>query len=178
MNRTMSLAFTAVSVVAVVALGLAILAVVDTPDAAADPQSSVADLPAGFARGMDAIGSGDNAEAAEIFGDVYAPNVATEITFPDGNVITLDGREAFLGFVDEFFDNGRYTSTQHVVGSIRVDLDGDDAGELTWELAAFHHRADGSNDLGNGRWEAAVQHDGERWSITEQSLRILFFAGV
>ena len=127
-----------------------------------------------YALGTDAIGSGNVLEGKNIYRDCFTDDAILTAVFPDGASQTLLGTDAWADFVNSVFQNNGYEATQHLIGTINISVQGNEA-KMSSYLHATHKRSDTSIDVANGTYEDEVVRVNGRWKIQRRTLKLITF---
>ncbi|BAY91178.1 hypothetical protein NIES3275_32000 [Microchaete diplosiphon NIES-3275] len=127
-----------------------------------------------YALGTDAIGRGDLQGGKNIYPDCFTPNATITAVFPDGTTQTYIGTNAWADFVYAVFQGNGYVATQHLIGTININVNGNNA-TMTSYLHATHKRSDTSIDVANGTYEDEVIQQNGRWKIRRRTLKLITF---
>jgi hypothetical protein len=131
-----------------------------------------------YATGTDTIGAGDLEGGKAIYSECFAPDAYLAVWFPgtpfDGPPSTeATGTDAWADFVASAFVP--YSSTQHVLTNVEVDIHGNTA-TMTSTLIAYHVRPDGTVDVATGTYVDTVERIRGEWVITSRRLYLDSFA--
>ncbi|GAX34204.1 nuclear transport factor 2 family protein [Nodularia sp. NIES-3585] len=127
-----------------------------------------------YALGTDAIGSGNVLEGKNIYQDCFTPDAVITAVFPDGASQTLIGTDAWADFVASVFQNNGYVATQHLIGTLNISVQGNQA-QMSSYLHATHKISDTSIDVANGTYEDEVVKVNGRWKIQRRTLKLITF---
>ena len=130
-----------------------------------------------YAHGTDAIGRGDKEAGKTIYQPCFTKDAAFTATFPNGQSETRKGSMAWADFVDSVFKKAGYTSTQHLLGNISIQIHGETATMSTY-LHATHVLSNGSIDIANGTYEDEVVKTQDGWQIKSRTLTLITFFNV
>jgi hypothetical protein len=142
-----------------------------------DAELKIQKLPVCYALGIDAIGRGDVPAGIDTWDDCFTDDVTFAIYFAGSDFngppdYTSVGVVSWADFANSFFRNAGYTSTQHLVGTVNVELQGNKA-KITSYIQASHFVGDGSVDIAKGTYEDDVVLDHGRWKIKRRTLKLL-----
>ena len=137
-------------------------------------QLEIQQLSTCYALGTDAIGSGNVLEGKNIYRDCFTQGAVLTAVFPDGASETLIGTDAWADFVASVFQNNGYQATQHLIGTINISVQGNEA-KMSSYLHATHKRSDTSIDVANGTYEDEVVKVNGRWKIQRRTLKLITF---
>ncbi|MDI1479621.1 nuclear transport factor 2 family protein [Polyangium sp. y55x31] len=140
----------------------------------------IAKLPVCYAKGTDAIGRGNLQAGKDIYAPCFTNDAELAVYFPgtpfDGPPSsTAVGTNAWADFVEDVFTSSGYTATQHLIGSIDVDVTDEDEATMTSYLHATHVLPDGTIDVANGTYEDEVIRVGGAWKIKKRTLKLITF---
>ncbi|MBD2164894.1 nuclear transport factor 2 family protein [Calothrix membranacea FACHB-236] len=127
-----------------------------------------------YALGTDAIGRGDLQGGKNIYPDCFTPNATITAVFPNGDTQTYIGTNAWADFVYSVFQGNGYVATQHLIGTININVNGNNA-TMTSYLHATHKRSETSIDVANGTYEDEVIQQNGRWKIRRRTLKLITF---
>ncbi|MBD2214723.1 nuclear transport factor 2 family protein [Calothrix sp. FACHB-156] len=127
-----------------------------------------------YALGTDAIGRGDLQGGKNIYPDCFTPNATITAVFPNGDTQTYIGTNAWADFVYAVFQGNGYVATQHLIGTININVNGNNA-TMTSYLHATHKRSESSIDVANGTYEDEVIQQNGRWKIRRRTLKLITF---
>ncbi|HYW18817.1 MAG TPA: nuclear transport factor 2 family protein [Nodularia sp. (in: cyanobacteria)] len=127
-----------------------------------------------YALGTDAIGSGNVLEGKNIYRDCFTEGAVLTAVFPDGASATQTGTDAWADFVASVFQNNGYQATQHLIGTINISVQGNEA-KMSSYLHATHKRSDTSIDVANGTYEDDLVNVNGRWKIQRRTLKLITF---
>ena len=108
-----------------------------------------------------------------IHGDFTQDAVLTAI-FPDGASETRYGTDSWADFVYSVFQGNGYTATQHLIGTINISVQNNQAA-MTSYLHATHKRSETSIDVANGTYEDEVINKNGHWKIRKRTLKLIDF---
>jgi len=143
-------------------------------------EAQIAKLSVCYARGTDAIGNGDLQGGKDIYAGCFTPNAEFAIYFPgtpfngppsDARV----GTDDWADFANTVFDDAGYTATQHLIGTIHVEVENGHEATMTSQLHATHVLPDGTIDVANGIYEDEVVRTGGEWKIKKRTLKLITF---
>ena len=144
-----------------------------------DQEAEIAKLPVCYALGTDAIGRGDVPEGKAIYQPCFTHNAVLSVYFPGTpfsgppNFSTV-GASSWGDFVSDTFTANGYTATQHLMGSIAINVDGTHA-TMTSYLHSTHVLPDGTIDVANGTYEDEVVRHNGKWKIKNRTLKLITF---
>jgi hypothetical protein len=144
-----------------------------------DDEAEIAKLPVCYALGTDAIGRGDVAQGKAIYTPCFTSNAVLSVYFPGSPFsgppsFSTVGASSWGDFVSNTFTANGYTSTQHLMGSVDIHVDGHHA-TMTSYLHATHVLADGTIDVANGTYEDEVVRQNGDWKIKSRTLKLITF---
>ncbi len=144
-------------------------------------ETEIAKLTVCYALGTDAIGRGDLTEGRELYRRCFTADASIAVFFPNatndftGAPDTIkSGPEEWTDFVASVFRNNQYTATQHLIGSVNIEVRGKEA-RMTSYLHATHKRSDTSIDVANGTYEDDVVLRDDGWKIQRRTLKLITF---
>jgi hypothetical protein len=178
----------------------AVHAATDEAPSTADPRHQVEDLVVCYARGTDALGRatgalGDQpldstanltepafAEALTYYRRCLAPGFSFRlevegqpaVTVPDPNTRTpnTDAALQWANYVNNTFRGAGYSRTQHHMGTISSEVEGDRARIHSYLIATHVLDRNRGVDVVTGSYDdVTIQHDGH-WQIETRTLRI------
>lgn len=137
-------------------------------------EAEIRKLTVNYAKATDALGTGDAEQVA--FGrELYRKTFTADAQVKAGESPTLTGPDAWADFVMEAL--AQYTTTQHLVGSIDVQLDlpqgaaQAETGRMTTYLHASHELEPGGNIwIVLGTYVDEVVRTPEGWRISRRTL--------
>ncbi|MDI3281892.1 nuclear transport factor 2 family protein [Polyangium sp. 15x6] len=140
----------------------------------------IAKLPVCYALGTDAIGRGNLQGGKNTYATCFTSDAELAVYFPGTPTngppsSTATGTDDWADFVDGVFTSSGYTSTQHLMGSISIDVIDDDDATMTSYLHATHVLADGTIDVANGTYEDEVVRVNGAWKIKKRTLKLITF---
>ncbi|WP_414513375.1 nuclear transport factor 2 family protein [Nostoc sp. PCC 9305] len=127
-----------------------------------------------YALGTDAIGRGNLQEGKNIYRDCFTQDSVLTAIFPDGATQTNYGTDSWADFVYSVFQGNGYTATQHLMGTINISVQNNQA-TMTSYLHATHKRSETSIDVANGTYEDQVVNRNGRWKIRNRTLKLIDF---
>lgn len=127
-----------------------------------------------YALGTDAIGRGNLLEGKNIYRDCFTQDAVLTAIFPDGASETRYGTDSWADFVYSVFQGNGYTATQHLMGTINISVQSNQA-TMTSYLHATHKRSETSIDVANGTYEDKVVNINGRWKIRNRTLKLIDF---
>ncbi|MFN6475440.1 nuclear transport factor 2 family protein [Nostoc sp. DedQUE07] len=127
-----------------------------------------------YALGTDAIGRGNLQEGKNIYRDCFTQDSVLTAIFPDGATQTNYGTDSWADFVYSVFQGNGYTATQHLMGTINISIQNNQA-TMTSYLHATHKRSETSIDVANGTYEDQVVNRNGRWKIRNRTLKLIDF---
>jgi len=104
----------------------------------------------------------------------FTKDAAIAAVFPDGRGEKRTGPEAWADFVLSVFKNAGYTVTQHLLGTIDIEVTGETATMNTY-LHATHVLPNGSIDVANGTYADEVVKTPDGWRIRSRTLTLITF---
>lgn len=153
------------------------------PSVAAEPTSWLRDkadirrLTICYAHGTDAIGRGDVAAGKAIYQPCFTKDATFSVVFPNGQGEKRTGSDAWADFVATVFQGAGYTNTQHLIGTISIEVQ-DKSATMSTYLHATHVLPNGSIDVANGTYEDSVVKTNEGWQIQSRRLTLITFLNV
>lgn len=147
---------------------------------AAEPTSRLQDeadirkLTLCYAHGTDAIGRGDVEAGRAIYQPCFTKDATLSAAFPNGQQETRTGSDAWADFVASVFQGAGYTSTQHLIGNISIEVQ-DTSATMSTYLHATHVLPNGSMDIANGTYEDTVVKTEAGWRIQSRKLTLITF---
>jgi hypothetical protein len=167
---------------------LGVTAVVPTADAKKGSEAGkrladraeIAELTHCYAEATDAIGRGDLAAGKQIYKPCFTADAVIGAYFPgaDHSVppgLSTVGTDAWADVVDGVFTDAGYIATQHLIGNIRIELDGD-TGTMTSYLSATHViDPAGAVVLAHGTYVDTVVRTPQGWRISKRTLYLISF---
>ncbi len=127
-----------------------------------------------YAHGTDAIGRGDVAAGRAIYQPCFTKDATFSVVFPNGQEEKRTGSDAWADFVATVFQGAGYTSTQHLIGTISIEVQ-DKSATMSTYLHATHVLPNGSMDIANGTYEDNVVKTEEGWRIQSRRLTLITF---
>lgn len=127
-----------------------------------------------YALGTDAIGRGNLLEGKNIYRDCFTQDSVLTAIFPNGTSETRYGTDSWADFVYSVFQGNGYTATQHLMGTINISVQNNQA-TMTSYLHATHKRSETSIDVANGTYEDKVVNRNGRWKIRNRTLKLIDF---
>ena len=127
-----------------------------------------------YAHGTDAIGRGDVAAGRALYQPCFTKDATFSVVFPNGQHEKRTGSDAWADFVATVFQNAGYTSTQHLIGTISIEVQ-DKSATMSTYLHATHVLPNGSIDVANGTYEDSVVKTEEGWRIQSRRLTLITF---
>ena len=143
-------------------------------------RAEIAELAYCYAEGTDAIGGGDLAAGKAIYGDCFTADATGQAWFPGADFngppgLSATGTDAWADAVASVFTGNGYIATQHLMGNIRISLDGN-SGTMRSYLSATHVvDPDGAVDLAHGTYVDTVVRTPQGWRISARSLYLIDF---
>ncbi|PMB00939.1 hypothetical protein CEN50_01225 [Fischerella thermalis CCMEE 5268] len=145
------------------------------PASQPNDKAAIEDLTVCYALGTDAIGRGDIQQGKDIYRNCFTDNAEITAIFPDGvTTQTRIGTDAWADFVASVFQGNGYTATQHLIGTVNIQVQGNSA-TMSSYLHATHKRSDTSIDVANGTYEDEVIRQNGRWKINRRTLKLITF---
>lgn len=124
-----------------------------------------------YALGTDAIGRGNILEGKTIYRKCFTPNAVITAVFPSGASETRIGTDAWADFVYSVFQGNGYLLTQHLIGTVSISVQGNQA-KMSSYLHATHKRSETSIDVANGTYEDEVVRVNGDWKIKRRVLTL------
>lgn len=181
-SLTSSPSFAAVLAAWVAVAFVVLLLCIGKPSFAAESSSlqdaaEIRQLTICYALGTDAIGAGDVDKGKALYTDCFTDDAPIAAFFPNGQGTKRTGPDAWADFVKEIFRENKYTATQHLIGTIDVNIDHKtgDAANMTSYLHATHLLPNGSINVANGTYEDEVVKTGTGWRIRKRTLKLVTF---
>lgn len=133
-----------------------------------------------YARGTDAIGRGDYDGGKNIYQGCFTNDVEVWVYAPGADFngapdLTVTGVAAWADFIDTVFEGNGYTFTQHLAGSIDVDVTGNNHASMTSYMHATHGLPDGTIDVSNSTYINDVVRRHGHWKIKRLTLKLYSF---
>lgn len=166
------------------------LAAVAAPHADANKQSEagkrlsdraeIAELTYCYAEGTDAIGRGDLAAGKQIYKDCFTADAVVAAYFPGADPngppgLSAIGTDAWADAVEGVFSGNGYVATQHLLGNVRIDLEGNH-GTMSSYLSATHVvDPAGAVELAHGTYVDTVVRTPQGWRISKRTLYLIDF---
>ena len=152
-------------------LGLSVAA---EPTSRLQNEADIRKLTLCYAHGTDAIGRGDVAAGRAIYQPCFTKDATFSVVFPNGQQEKRTGSDAWADFVATVFQGAGYTSTQHLLGTISIEVQ-DKSATMSTYLHATHVLPNGSMDIANGTYEDSVVQTEEGWRIQSRKLTLITF---
>ena len=152
-------------------LGLSVAA---EPTSRLQNEADIRKLTLCYAHGTDAIGRGDVAAGRAIYQPCFTKDATFSVVFPNGQQEERVGSDAWADFVATVFQGAGYTSTQHLLGTISIEVQ-DKSATMSTYLHATHVLPNGSMDIANGTYEDTVVQTEEGWRIQSRRLTLITF---
>ncbi|MBW4556151.1 MAG: nuclear transport factor 2 family protein [Trichormus sp. ATA11-4-KO1] len=127
-----------------------------------------------YALGTDAIGRGDILQGKNIYRDCFTPDAVITAVFPDGASESRTGTDAWADFVYSVFQGNGYETTQHLIGTINISVQANQA-TMSSYLHATHKRSETSIDVANGTYEDEIIKQDGHWKIQRRTLKLINF---
>jgi hypothetical protein len=127
-----------------------------------------------YALGTDAIGRGNLLEGKNIYQKCFTQDAVLTAIFPDGASETRYGTNSWADFVYSVFQGNGYQLTQHLMGTINISVQGNQA-TMTSYLHATHKRSETSIDVANGTYEDQIVRKNGQWQIRNRTLKLIDF---
>ncbi len=127
-----------------------------------------------YALGTDAIGKGNLLEGKNIYRNCFTQDAVLTAIFPDGASEKRYGTDSWADFVYSVFQGNGYQATQHLIGTINISVQNNQA-TMTSYLHATHKRSETSIDVANGTYEDQVVKINGRWKIRNRTLKLIDF---
>lgn len=143
-------------------------------------RAEIADLGHCYAEGTDAIGRGDLVGGKQIYAGCFTHNAVIKAWFPGADPngppgLQAVGTAAWADAVEGVFTGNGYIATQHLLGNVRIDLDGN-SGEMSSYLSATHViDPSGSVELAHGTYVDQVVRTPHGWRIASRKLYLIDF---
>lgn len=148
-----------------------------SPGSAADEQE-IQKLTTCYALGTDAIGAGDVEKGKSIYAPCFTNNAVISFSLPgadpdDPPAVSAVGSDAWADLLAGIFAQNGYTATQHLMGSINVELKSGGNAEMTSYLQAIDVVNDGTLAIAHGTYEDTVVRHNGHWKISRRTLRLI-----
>ena len=140
-------------------------------------EADIRNLTICYAHGTDAIGRGDVEAGRAIYQPCFTKDATFSVVFPNGQIEERTGSDAWADFVASVFQGAGYTSTQHLLGTISIEVQ-DTSVTMSTYLHATHVLPNGSIDIANGTYEDSVVQTEEGWRIQSRKLTLITFLNV
>ena len=150
------------------------LSVAAEPTSRLQDEADIRKLTICYAHGTDAIGRGDVAAGRTIYQPCFTKDATFSAAFPNGQTEERTGSDAWADFVASVFQGAGYTSTQHLLGTISIEVQ-DKSATMSTYLHATHVLPNGSMDIANGTYEDTVVKTEEGWRIQSCKLTLITF---
>jgi len=137
-------------------------------------ESEIQKLAVCYALGTDAIGSGNLQEGKNIYQNCFTPDAEITAVFPNGASETRYGANDWADFVYAVFQANGYQATQHLLGTINIAVQQNQA-TMSSYLHATHKLSDTSIDVANGTYVDTVVNKNGRWKISRRVLTLIDF---
>ena len=153
------------------------------PSVAAEPadrlqdEADIRNLTICYAHGTDAIGRGDVTAGRAIYQPCFTKDASFSVVFPNGQIEERTGSDAWADFVATVFQGAGYTITQHLLGTISIEVQ-DTSATMSTYLHATHVLPNGSMDIANGTYKDSVVKTEEGWRIQSRRLTLITFLNV
>ncbi len=144
------------------------------PTSRLQDEADIRNLTICYAHGTDAIGRGDVAAGRAIYQPCFTKDATFSVVFPNGQIEERTGSDAWADFVASVFQGAGYTSTQHLLGTISIEVQ-DKSATMSTYLHATHVLPNGSMDIANGTYEDTVVKTEEGWRIQSRKLTLITF---
>lgn len=143
-------------------------------------EAQIAKLTSCYAHGTDAIGRGDLQTGKDIYQPCFTANAEVEVYFPGTPwngppSFETVGTDSWADFVSSVFTANGYTATQHLMGTIDVNLVDGAHATMTSYLHATHVVDNGTIDVANGTYEDEVVRENGHWKIKKRTLKLITF---
>lgn len=140
-------------------------------------EADIRNLTICYAHGTDAIGRGDVTAGRAIYQPCFTKDASFSVVFPNGQQEKRTGSDAWADFVATVFQGAGYTITQHLLGTISIEVQ-DTSATMSTYLHATHVLPNGSMDIANGTYEDSVVQTEEGWRIQSRKLTLITFLNV
>jgi len=173
---------------ALVAAAIAVSGVVAVVPAEGNPPSDIQrlrdraeieELTYCYAEATDAIGRGQVEVGRALYEKCFTPDAVIGVYFPtddpNGPPGLTSGPSAWADIVDDVFTTSGYLATQHLMGNVRIDIQGKTATMSTYLNATHVIDPQGAIDLANGTYEDVVVRTPKGWKIAKRTLRLITF---
>lgn len=142
-------------------------------------EAEIQKLTIGYALGTDEIGNNNLPQGKTLYAQCFTADALFALyppgTDPHGPPSSSSvGPAAWADFVESVFRQNGYTTTQHLIGSIHIELNGTTA-TMSSYLHATHLLANGSIDVANGTYYDTVVKTSDGWRISQRTLRLITF---
>ncbi len=127
-----------------------------------------------YAHGTDAIGRGEGATGRAIYQPCFTKDATFSVVFPNGQIEERTGSDAWADFVTTVFQSAGYISTQHLIGTVSIEVQ-DKRARMSTYLYATHVLSNGSIDIANGTYEDTVVKTEAGWQIQSRKLTLITF---
>lgn len=143
-------------------------------------EAEIAKLTSCYAHGTDAIGRGDLQEGKDIYAPCFTADAEVAVYFPGTPwngppSFSTVGTDSWADFVSSVFTANGYTSTQHLMGTIDVNVHNGHTATMTSYLHATHVLSDGTIDVANGTYEDEIVRHHGTWKIKKRTLKLITF---
>ncbi|HRI69028.1 MAG TPA: nuclear transport factor 2 family protein [Polyangium sp.] len=150
------------------------------PGGSVATEAQIAKLTSCYAHGTDAIGRGDLQLGKDIYEPCFTADAELEVYFPGTPLngppsFETVGTESWANFVASVFSANGYSATQHMMGTVDVNLTDGAHATMTSYLHATHVLSDGTIDVANGAYEDEVVRQNGTWKIKRRTLKLITF---
>ena len=146
-----------------------------------DDEAEIAKLTVCYALGTDAVGRGNLAQGKAIYKPCFTNSAVFSVYYPDTPLngppaYSTAGTSSWGDYVRDSFTANGYIATQHLMGSININVDNNGIhGTMTSYLHATHVLPDGTIDVANGTYEDEVVRQNGVWKIKTRTLKLIDF---
>lgn len=133
-----------------------------------------------YALGTDAIGRGEVEEGRRLYRLAFTEDAEIAASYPGSDPevapdITARGPDGWVEVVENLFTARGYTATQHLIGTVMVEVQGNTARMSTY-LSATHVLDPGrSLDVAQGTYVDRVVRTPAGWRIARRTVRLISF---
>jgi len=171
----------------VLAFAVAIIAIArradGNPPGVGQSRAEIEDLAFCYAAGTDAIARGDVQGGKAIYQGCFTSDAVVKAYLPTSDPngppdISGIGPDGWGDTVEATFTGAGYTGTQHLMGNIRIHIQGNTATMTSYLTATHVLQPFTTIDLATGTYDDVVVHTPAGWRIAQRTLRILTFQRV